>query len=223
MKKLRLYKFKREHKKDLSNDEYLKLMKNENKITTPPPKQNDISGLERLKQGNKTFEQHFGENAYREFIEVQHPHTVVLSCSDSRVPVERLFNLPTGEIFVVREAGQFPLNNSIASIEYAIAELGVKNLLVLGHTECGAVKAAIKGELLPSNALNELVESVQEDMDETHNLDTTILNHAKSVLIKLIESSQIIRDAIANKYNTNFNVRYAVYNIKTGHVHFYKL
>jgi carbonic anhydrase len=71
----------------------------------------------------------------------QHPFATVLSCSDSRVPVEQVFDLGIGDLFVVRVAGNVAGINELASIEYGVDHLGTPTLVVLGHTQCGAVTA----------------------------------------------------------------------------------
>lgn len=90
----------------------------------------------------------------------QHPHAIVLSCSDSRVPPEIVFDQKLGEVFTVRTAGQALDNNVIASIEYAVEHLGSRMIVVMGHTQCGAVKAAhgtMDGKTAGSPALDALV------------------------------------------------------------------
>ncbi|MGZ3798075.1 MAG: carbonic anhydrase, partial [Pseudobdellovibrionaceae bacterium] len=87
----------------------------------------------------------------------QKPHTIILSCSDSRVPPEVLFDQKLGEIFVIRTAGEALDNAAIASVEYALEHLGSHLLVVMGHESCGAVKAAfstLKGEDAGSPALD---------------------------------------------------------------------
>ncbi|MCX7971435.1 MAG: carbonic anhydrase, partial [Negativicutes bacterium] len=71
----------------------------------------------------------------------QHPFAVVVSCSDSRVPPEIVFDCGIGDLFVIRTAGEVVEDVEMGSIEYAVNHLGVKLVVVLGHTECGAVKA----------------------------------------------------------------------------------
>ena len=174
--------------------------------------------IEILNRGNNEFQKKFGNNNYRGYIENQTPHTAILCCSDSRVPIERIFDLPKGEIFVVREAGHVPFDNSIASLEYAIKVLKVKNLLVLGHTECGAVKAVMENNDLGSRALNKLADSIRKDLKHNNTLDENIKNHAKSVLNNVINSSNIINDAVKNN---KLRTEYGIYDIKTGKVTLY--
>ena len=90
----------------------------------------------------------------------QTPHAIVLSCSDSRVPPEIVFDQKLGEIFVIRTAGEALDDNVIGSIEYAVEHLHVPLLVVMGHTSCGAVKAAIEtldGSRTKMSALDNLL------------------------------------------------------------------
>jgi len=77
--------------------------------------------------------------------EGQHPYAIVIACSDSRVIPESIFSAGIGELFVIRVAGNVLDNHQLGSIEYAAAHLGCKLILVLGHTRCGAVSAALAG------------------------------------------------------------------------------
>ena len=81
--------------------------------------------------------------------EKQEPFAAVLSCADSRVPVEFVFDQSIGHLFVVRVAGNVTTPEVTASLEYGVAVLGTKVLMVLGHSNCGAVKAAIEGKEVP--------------------------------------------------------------------------
>jgi carbonic anhydrase len=79
----------------------------------------------------------------------QEPFAAVLSCSDSRVPVELVFDQSIGHVFVARVAGNVVTSEIIASLEYGAVVLGTKAIVVLGHEGCGAVKAAIAGKAVP--------------------------------------------------------------------------
>ncbi len=81
--------------------------------------------------------------------EKQEPFAAVLSCADARVPVELVFDQSIGHLFVVRVAGNIATSDTIASLEYGTAVLGTRAILVLGHTNCGAVKATIAGKAVP--------------------------------------------------------------------------
>lgn len=179
---------------------------------------NNIIGFEKLKYGNAEFVKNFGNGDYRGYIEKQKPHTSILCCSDSRVPVERIFNLQKGEIFVVREAGHIPNYNSIASLEYSISVLGVKNLVVLGHTECGAVKASLSNKDLGSANLNNLADDIRKNININDKLDKAILNNTRNTLKNLINNSIIISNAVLEN---KIKICYAIYDVKTGIVKFY--
>lgn len=75
----------------------------------------------------------------------QHPYAVIVTCSDSRVPAEHIFNAGIGELFVIRTAGNVIGDHALGSVEYGMEHLGAKLVVVLGHTNCGAVDAALNG------------------------------------------------------------------------------
>lgn len=164
---------------------------------------NKSNGINDMIEGNKYFQQ----NNFNGFIETQKPHTAVLCCSDSRAPPEMIFNQDQGQLFIVREAGQVPNNNSIASLEFAVAVLGVKDILVLGHTECGAVAAAMSGDELPSKALTQLASEIRLDFHKGDDLDMAIAHHTQAVADELKQRSSILASA---------NIKWGVYNVRTG-------
>ncbi len=106
--------------------------------------------IEELMAGNERFvrgEHHaLAPTRRQELTEGQHPRVIVLSCSDSRVPPEIVFDQGLGDVFTIRNAGNVIDAFNLASIEYAAEHLHVENLLVMGHTRCGAVGAAIEYE-----------------------------------------------------------------------------
>ena len=104
-----------------------------------------------LEKGNKDFINKLEKdinlkNKRNELIKGQHPDTLVITCSDSRVIPELIFNASLGDIFVIRTAGNVINEGELATIEYAIEHLKVKRIIILGHTHCGAIHATIKGE-----------------------------------------------------------------------------
>ena len=108
------------------------------------------SVLKDLQDGNERFINNTLENVshldlVQETITGQYPKAVVLSCIDSRVPVEQVFDQAIGDVFVARVAGNFENTDILGSIEYACAVAGSKLIFVLGHESCGAVKAACDG------------------------------------------------------------------------------
>lgn len=181
-----------------------------------------------LLKGNEIFRHDFGQNGKPGYIDVQRPHTAIFSCSDSRVPAEKIFNIGRGQIFVVREAGHVLSFNSIASLEYAVKVIGVKQLIIMGHTECGAIKSAINGKDLGSYSLNMLAHKIRENINHYNNMDylnenltnDLTLFHSKVTLINLIRNSEIIREKYENK---KLQVYYGIYNIRNGRVQFFDL
>ncbi|HMP01080.1 MAG TPA: carbonic anhydrase [Gemmatales bacterium] len=105
--------------------------------------------LAQLKDGNRRFAEgacihpHESCDWRARLVEAQHPHAVVLGCSDSRVAPEVVFDEGLGELFVVRQAGHVADDDTLGSIEYAVAHLHVPLVVVLGHEHCGAVTAAV--------------------------------------------------------------------------------
>ena len=113
--------------------------------------EHNVSLLTTLKDGNERFccdqlnHQRQDGDRRKGLVAGQSPSAVILSCADSRVVPELMFDMGLGELFVVRVAGNVANTCSIASIEYAVAHLGVKLIVVLGHENCGAVAAALAG------------------------------------------------------------------------------
>jgi len=106
--------------------------------------------LHMLREGNERFAEgrqrpHFTPAQRLAFVGGQQPWAVVVGCSDSRVPVEALFDVGPGELFVVRSAGHVIADAGYASVRYAVQELGAQLVVVLGHEDCGAVAAAREG------------------------------------------------------------------------------
>ena len=104
-----------------------------------------------LKLGNKEFLNILeNDKALKdrrdELVKGQHPEALVITCSDSRVVPEFIFNCSLGDIFVIRTAGNVVNEGELATVEYAIEHLKVKRIVVLGHTHCGAVHATMKNE-----------------------------------------------------------------------------
>jgi carbonic anhydrase len=119
-----------------------------------PPNLDPEAALQKLLEGNQRFTQHHPqypdqtEARLREVAQSQHPFATILSCADSRVPAEIVFDQGIGDIFDVRIAGNIATPEAIGSIEYAAVLLGTPLLMVLGHERCGAVTAAVQNEAL---------------------------------------------------------------------------
>ena len=104
-----------------------------------------------IEQGNKDFINKINNDISLkerrdELVNGQHPEVLVITCSDSRVVPEMIFNCSLGDIFVIRTAGNVINEGELATVEYAIEHLKVKRIIVLGHTHCGAVHASIHNE-----------------------------------------------------------------------------
>ena len=148
-------------------------------------------------------------------VDKQEPFAAVLACADSRVPVELVFDQTIGHIFVTRVAGNIVTPEIIATLEYGVAVLGVSALLVLGHTNCGAVKAAMKAETVPGQIsalylpLRAAVERSAGDVAKAISINASV----QADLLRT--SSTVIRDA--TKAGT-LKVVSGVYDLATGKV-----
>jgi len=132
-------------------------------LETPPKPQNVLTpaaSLERLLKGNARYVagvslRHDFKHEREVLVGGQNPFAAILSCADSRIAPEYAFDSGRGDLFVCRVAGNFANNETVASLEYAVAELGAPLILVLGHDSCGAVSATIKslkdGTTLPGH------------------------------------------------------------------------
>jgi carbonic anhydrase len=149
--------------------------------------------------------------------------------SDSRVPPELVFDQKLGEVFAVRTAGETLSPEAIASIEYAIAKLGSHLIVVLGHANCGAVKAAIetfKGESAGSENLDKLVSDIHPRIKSGLNLDKISKDlkseswaNAKGAAQELVGHSKIISDAVKS---CNAKIVVGLYELSSGAVEFEK-
>ncbi|MDJ0644376.1 MAG: carbonic anhydrase family protein [Flavobacteriaceae bacterium] len=156
----------------------------------------------------------------------QFPKAVILSCIDSRVPVETVFDQAIGDIFVARVAGNFENTDILGSMEYSCKVAGSKLVLVLGHEACGAVKAACDGvELgnitaLLSNILPAVkVSSDQVDGELNSSNSTfvakTVENNVKLTIERIREKSPILKEMEANG---EIEIVGGVYSLQTGKV-----
>lgn len=168
------------------------------------------SVLEDLLEGNKRFIQGNGQAVdnsalVEQTVGGQFPKAVVLSCIDSRVPVETVLDQAIGDIFVARVAGNFENEDILGSLEYSCKVAGSKLVLVLGHESCGAVKAACDGvELgnithLLSNILPAVKQSADEVEGEANSSNSTFVaktveNNVKLTIERIKERSPILKD-----------------------------
>jgi carbonic anhydrase len=156
----------------------------------------------------------------------QKPHAIVLSCSDSRVPPEIVFDQKLGEIFVVRTAGETLGDNAIGSIEYAIEHLGSKLIVVMGHTSCGAVKAAhstLDGSSAGTPALDNLVKDIHPRIKKYKGKEPSTKytkeswSNTEGVSIELVKRSKLIREKVKSG---EVRIVPSLYDLDTGLVAF---
>jgi carbonic anhydrase len=172
----------------------------------PLPAQSSLTpdaALAELMAGNKRFASGKG-TAHQEdlailrerTVEKQEPFAAILACADSRVPVEILFDQSIGHVFVARVAGNIISAEIVASLEYGVAVLGTKAILVLGHAGCGAVKAAIQGTDAPGQ-ISVLYSRLQPAVDQAgSNLEAATKLNAKLQSSLLQKASTVISGAI---------------------------
>jgi carbonic anhydrase len=157
-----------------------------------------------------------------QFGDHQSPAVTVLSCSDSRVPPELIFNRSLGALFVIRAAGNVVDTFGLASIEYAVAHGYTSLIVVLGHEECGAVEAAIGGSEAPTPALAELLGRIRTSFggiewktDDPAVMKRAIESNARASAAWLPAQSRVVRDAmLAGK----LKIVSAYYDLDTGEV-----
>jgi carbonic anhydrase len=133
--------------------------------------------------------------------EKQEPFAAVLSCADSRVPVEFVFDQSIGQLFVVRVAGNITTPEITASLEYGVAVLGTKVLMVLGHSNCGAVKATIEGKAVPGQigalyapiwpAVNAAGPNLDAAIDANARIQATLLSQTSPILAGAIKEGKL--------------------------------
>src|SRR6478609_1500980 len=137
-------------------------------------KKANLSPLQKLEEGNKRFvsgkPMHPNETLerIRELKKGQHPFAVIVSCSDSRVPAELVFDQGLGDIFSIRTAGNVIGDYELGSLEYAVEHLGCKLIVVMGHKDCGAIKAFIdsKGNYEHPDHIKKIVESIEDEKEQ---------------------------------------------------------
>lgn len=177
--------------------------------------------MKRLVDGNVNFRKSIDLSLLVRLSKGQQPFVAILACSDSRVVPEKIFNLSLGDAFVVRVAGNSAADPSVlGSLEYAVEHLEVRMLLVLGHTGCGAVKAALEGKG-PQN-LQPVIRDIEKarykaPSDQQENADLIAENNVRLQLWSVENNSTLIgREAIEGK----LLVRGAMYDLATGAVKF---
>ena len=151
-----------------------------------------MDGNKRFTSGKLTAHDHDLAILKQHTEEKQEPFAAVLSCADSRVPVELVFDQSIGHIFVTRVAGNIITPEIIGSLEYGAAVLGTKVILVMGHANCGAVSAAIKSKAVPGQ-ISALFPHIQPAVDQAGtNLEAATKANAKIQATLLSQASTVI-------------------------------
>jgi carbonic anhydrase len=148
-------------------------------------------------------------------VEKQEPFAAVLSCADSRVPVEIVFDQSIGRLFVARVAGNVATTELIATLEYGAAVLGTRVIMVLGHQGCGAVKAAVGGKAVPGQ-ISALYARLQPAVAQgRQDYETTARLNAKIQADLLATASPVLAELISNG---RLKIVAAYYSLETGTV-----
>jgi carbonic anhydrase len=204
-------------------------------ITASALAQGEISpdrALGFLKEGNTRFVS--GKSArprqdserVKEVAAGQKPFATIVGCSDSRVPSEIIFDQGLGDLFIVRTAGQVSTYASWGSIEFAEEVLGTKLILVLGHTKCGAVNAAVTLPEVPGhiftliNAIKPAVQEAQKSTkDPAHLLDEAIRQNVMMQVAQLKNLEPVLAKRVRDG---SLKIVGAVYDLETGEVEFFE-
>jgi carbonic anhydrase len=155
-----------------------------------------IDGNQRFAEGRLTSFTEDLDILKAKTVDKQEPFAAVLSCADSRVPVELIFDQTINHVFVTRVAGNIATSAIIASLEYGVAVLGTKAIVVLGHANCGAVKASIEAKAVPGQ-ISALYPYIRPAVDQAgSNLEAAIKANAKIQARLLQQSSPVLVDHI---------------------------
>jgi carbonic anhydrase len=195
--------------------------------------------LERLRQGNARFvdndrciDTYLGHTKFDEHLGGQAPFAIVLGCSDSRVPVEIIFDVGLGDLFVVRVAGNIVAPSLIGSIELAAEQFGARLVVVMGHTGCGAVDATLAAvendDIGTSEHVYSIVESVRPavvnamaaiDGKRDTVLEAAIRGNVKASVDALHRGSTILKRLM---HDEGLMIVGAEYSLETGKVDFFE-
>ncbi|MFT6873557.1 MAG: carbonic anhydrase [Roseivirga sp.] len=183
--------------------------------------------LKQLKDGNKRYVKgelkhpHTDNQRREEVADSQHPFAVILSCADSRVVPELLFDQGLGDLFVIRVAGNVAKDKVFGSIEYAVKFLNSKLIVVLGHENCGAVNASL-GDADPGGHIGSIIDRIKPAVYMARRMEGDLLTNAIKVNAQIVgeelkDTKPIISDAVKN---AGVEVYSAYYKLSTGEVEF---
>ena len=164
----------------------------------PTPMISAQHALERLREGNLRYVSEVRDSLLTsrvrrgELIAGQEPFAIILGCSDSRVPAEIVFDQGLGDLFVIRVAGNIVASSQVGSVEFAAAQFGTRLVVVLGHSQCGAVRATLQELQQPaehqSRNMRSIVDRIRPSVEE---LLATDLRHDPDALMKSAVRSNI--------------------------------
>ena len=177
-----------------------------------------MEGSARFSAGKPTGPNRSGDRRL-EVATKQNPFAVIVSCSDSRVAPELLFDQGIGDLFVVRTAGHVVDEIALGSIEFALAKLGARSILVLGHERCGAVQAALEHADVPGS-IGKILESIEPavggpEKSTPESLDRAIRQNVQAVVAQLKAAGPIVATAIRDG---SVEIAGGVYDLDTGKV-----
>lgn len=200
---------------------------------------NALDALEQLREGNFRFSKNLrapdsipSTTKRMALTAGQEPFAVILGCSDSRVPAELVFDQGLGDLFVIRVAGNIVAPSQIGSVEFAVSQFGTRLVVVLGHSQCGAIMATIdelsKGNDSPSKNISSIVDRVKPAIEglmhtELKNKPEALMNEAVRANVRasanqLRHGSEIIENLIEND---GLLIVGAEYCLETGVVDFF--
>ena len=207
--------------------------KRENVLTSAEQKTLTPSGVMKdLEEGNKRYAQnHLTENDYIGMLHSsakgQYPEAFILSCIDSRVPVEEVFDKAIGDLFVGRVAGNFVDEDILGSMEYGCKVSGAKLIVVLGHESCGAIKAAIEHEKLGN--ITQMLTKIKPALVMSKDFpgEQTVENHAfveyvaknniKNTIKTILNKSPVLKEMVDKD---ELKLVGAYYSFETGEISF---
>jgi carbonic anhydrase len=183
------------------------------------------SVLAELKSGNAHHVAHRYQHPHetvdrqRQLVAGQHPHAEILSCSDSRVPPEIVFDQGLGDLFIIRVAGNVATDTEIGSLEYGAEHLHIPLIVVLGHQSCGAVTAAVQGDP-PEGHIAALVNLIKPAVEKSRGMSGDPVANAVRINVEMVvrqlrTSTPILSELVAHG---KLKIVGGVYSLETGSV-----
>lgn len=174
------------------------------------------AALSKLKDGNTRYlsATHCGGDIslslrVRTYAEGQSPYAVIITCSDSRVIPESIFDVGIGELFVIRVAGNVIDRHQLGSVEYAVSHLGCRLVVVMGHDHCGAVDAALNHD--PEGYVKSITDEIKRAIGEEKDPDAACILNVKN-------SVRMIENELCKSDTNDVSVVGAIYRLRDGRV-----